>query len=378
MDAATLHARLRSADAPLVLDVRNDEEFARWKVDGPEPVETFHLPYFDFIEDEDGASAKVRAWLAGRDREVVVVCAKGGSSDYVAEVLRPRGVRAENLDGGMLAWGIATAAREIPAGRLRAWQLDRFGKGCLSYVLAAGEDAVVVDPHRDADRYLAFLDERKLKLRAVVDTHLHADHVSGARALAERTGATYHANAADFEGAPYEIAPLRDGERLLVGGVELTPVLFLHAPGHTPGSSMLRVGDDLLLTGDTLFIGSVGRPDLAGKTAEWSHDLWDTLHRRLVPVPDGAHVLPAHSAGPREARSDGTVAARLGELRRRNGALALDEAAFLRRVTETPPAAPPQYDEIRRINLTGAADDAAALEELELGKNECAMGPRRP
>jgi glyoxylase-like metal-dependent hydrolase (beta-lactamase superfamily II) len=374
MTAEELFERLTGPAPPRVLDVRNAEEFARWRVEGGAPVELLHIPYFEFIEDEEGATRRVETWLGGRAGELAVVCAEGGSSQFVADLLQGRGIAAANLEGGMVAWGLASAAHPVPdMGALRAWQVLRFGRGCLSYVVAQGEDAIVVDPHRATDAFQALLDRERLRLRAVFETHLHADHVSGGPALARAAGVACHAHPADFEGGTVPIEPFGDGTRLRVGGLEVLPVVTLHTPGHTPGSAALLVNERLLLSGDTLFVDGVGRPDLGGHAAEWARDLYRTLHQRLAGLPDGVAVLPAHAASLQGLRPGGVIGGRLGTVRRDNAVLGLDEAAFVDRARAAAGSAPAEYVRIRRINLGREAAAEAELVELELGKNQCAL-----
>jgi glyoxylase-like metal-dependent hydrolase (beta-lactamase superfamily II) len=378
LTARQLYESLGPGHVPRLLDVRNEQEFAHWKVEGPGCVDALNIPYFAFLEAEDESVARVERWLgaARAEEKVVVVCAKGGSSEYVADVLRARGIAARNLTDGMLGWGRETVAREVrraAEGGVRLWQILRFGKGCLSYVAAAGDDAVVVDPHRHLEGYRRFLDEHRLKARAVFDTHLHADHLSGGPALARETGAVYHAAVEDFRGAAFPFEPIKDGTPLRFGRVTVAPLVFMSAPGHTPGSTALRIGGEKLLTGDTLFVSSVGRPDLAGKALEWGRELHATLHRRLAAVPDGVLVLPAHTAGPHEIGADGIVSAPLGALRRGQKTLRADEGSFLRQVTEEARPAPEAYEIIRAMNLGGRPADDEARAALELGKNECAL-----
>ena len=371
-----LFERLHAPDPPLILDVRNKEEFARWKIEGPQMPETLNIPYFAFIEDEETSVAKVKSWIAGRSRDVVVVCAKGDSSAFVAEILKPHGIASQNLSGGMVQWGRDEIFRLIPTpSPLRIWQANRFGKGCLSYMIALGQDTVVVDPHRQIDDYRDFASREGLVVRGVFDTHLHADHVSGAPSLARAEKIPYWGNPADFTGAAFDFVPVQDGARLRIGGIELMPVEFLHSPGHTPGSTCLLVNRAYLLTGDTLFVSGVGRPDLGGHALEWGRDLYKTIHDRLRAVGDDVQVLPAHSSGPLEQRPDGAVAAQLGDLRAKNPSMRLDEESFLREAESAAGHAPVQYARIRRVNL-GDPASADELTELELGKNECAMSRR--
>lgn len=375
--APELYARLAGPAPPRVLDVRNAEEFARWHIEGPRPLDLLNVPYFEFVEDEEASVRKVAAWLAGRPGDLVVVCAEGGSSAYVAEVLGARGIPATNLGGGMAAWGLATAVHPVPsAGPVRLWQVVRFGRGCLSYVAACGEDAVVVDAQRGLDAYRALLEREGLRLRAVFDTHLHADHVSGGPALARGAGVGYHANPRDFEGATVPVEPLVPDRPVRLGGLEVLPLVPLDTPGHTPGSTSLLVADAVLLTGDTLFVDDVGRPDLGGEAAAWARDLYRTLHERLRPLGDGVVVLPAHAQSLAPSGPGGTVAGTLGGLRRHNRAMALDLDAFVREAERAAGSAPAEYARIRAINLGRQAAAEAELTELELGKNQCALSRR--
>jgi glyoxylase-like metal-dependent hydrolase (beta-lactamase superfamily II) len=182
----------------------------------------------------------------------------------------------------------------------------QFYLGCLahaSYLIGSEGEAVVVDPRRDVDDYLAEAGTQGLRIRYVVETHLHADFVSGHRELAERTGAeiVFGRRA----GAAFPHRPVGDGDELRVGAVVLR---FLETPGHTPESVSLLVIDTatspepkMVFTGDTLFIGDVGRPDLAagrGETPEaMAGMLYDSLHEKLLKLPDDVLVYPAHGAG---------------------------------------------------------------------------------
>src|SRR5512145_898838 len=161
--------------------------------------------------------------------------------------------------------------------------------GCLSYLVGCGRagEAVVVDPGRDrVHDYLRAARRKGLRIAHVVETHTHADHISGGRDLAAVTGATIHVH--HDAGVAFEHAGLRDGDALRVGNVELR---VAHTPGHTPDSLCLLVTDHdrgaepwFVLTGDTLFVGSVGRPDLGGARA--AEDIWESLRRVLWPLSD--------------------------------------------------------------------------------------------
>ncbi|MEB3329885.1 MAG: MBL fold metallo-hydrolase [Candidatus Sericytochromatia bacterium] len=380
ISAAGLHALLDRGDTPFVLlDVRNDEDFAAWQVEGRHaPKATIHLPYFTFLEDEDGSAAALEAH---RGLPVVVVCAKGGSSDYVAGVLRERGFAASSLAGGMGAWGDLVVEVDVPTGgSLVIKQLQRVGKGCLAYVVVDGGRALVVDPHRHLGPYEALLARLGAQIAYVLDTHLHADHISGARVLAERAGVPYLIEAQDAEGAHFPYQAITAGQTLQLGPTEVK-LLPLHTPGHTPGSASLLIDGRFLISGDTLFVASIGRPDLGGKLDEWGRMLYRTLGPggELSRLADDVLILPAHYAGVEEVRADGLVAGTLGLLRRQNPALQLDsEDAFVAFLEAHQREAPAIYQEIRKVNLAWLEVDEARASELDLGKNECAASRATP
>jgi glyoxylase-like metal-dependent hydrolase (beta-lactamase superfamily II) len=160
-----------------------------------------------------------------------------------------------------------------------------------------------------------------------------------------------------------------------VGELEVLPIVPIGTPGHTPGSISLLIGSSLLLTGDTLFVDDVGRPDLGGQAGAWARDLHRTLHERLEPLGDPVVVLPAHASS-LAAGPDGSVSGTLGDLRRRNRAMRLDLDDFVREAEQAAGSAPPEYARIRAINLGRETADEAALTELELGRNQCALSRR--
>lgn len=374
---------LKRADAgePIVLlDVRNDEDFKSWKLEGRKPLETVHVPYFDFIEDEERAAS-----LLPRNRQIVVVCASGDSSAMVSEMLNEKGLTAKNVEGGMVAYGSHLEPVRVPLsseekGRFEIWQLNRRGKGCLSYVVRAGGEAIVIDASRDVERYERFLDELGVRLVQVLDTHVHADHVSGGPELARRRGAPYFVAAgADFE-LRKNVTELPDRAEIRLGGdagvrVEVQAV---KTPGHTPGSTSYFIGGKYLLSGDTLFIRSVGRPDLGGQVVPWGKALFHTLKERIASLPDDTVVLPAHYADVSEIGPDGVVSGRLGDLRTSVPELRIrTEEEFveaMRREVKEPPAA---YADIIRVNLGALEASPEKIGEWELGKNECAAKGRK-
>ncbi len=243
----------------------------------------------------------------------------------------------------------------------------QFYLGCLahaSYMIGSGGEAAVVDPRRDVDEYLDEAKAQGLAIRWVIETHLHADFVSGHRELAERTGATIVFGAK--AGAAFSHRAVHDGDEIRLGaGVVLR---FLETPGHTPESLSVLVVDAeagleprMVLTGDTLFIGDVGRPDLAGGrgfTPEvMAGMLYDSLHHKLLALPDGVGVYPAHGAGSLCGRNmSKETSSTIGEQRRTNYALGpMTRDAFVRMMTTDLPEQPGYFAMDVEINRGGAA-----------------------
>ena len=227
--------------------------------------------------------------------------------------------------------------------------------GCAGYLIGCGGQgiAAAVDPRvDDVDAYAAAAEAKGMQIRYVVDTHVQADHRSGGRLLAEKTGALH----ALHRSAPvgFRFHPLDDGQVLELGNVLIQ---VMHTPGHTPESICLLVtdrrrGDEpwFVLTGDTLFSGAVGRPDLPGDAAASAAELHASLER-LLALPDTIEVYPAHFAGsPCGAGMNGKPMSTIGFERRHSPLLALDRAAFVARVTADIPPRPAAMEEVVRFN----------------------------
>lgn len=372
--AEQLAEELDSGLAPVVIvDLRAPAEVERWKVEGAREVPRVERAYWDVL-----GTPELLAREISPSAIAVVVCAHGNTSAIVAEELRSVGIDARNLLGGMVEWSRLHVERPIantPDG-LYIVQLDRVAKGCLSYVLGAENGpALVVDPDRSYETYESLALRHGSEIVAVVDTHLHADHISGGAELAARSGATYFLN--DDEGAVVEHRQPADGEVILDTGSVVARAVALHSPGHTPGSTGLVVADRFLLSGDTLFVEGVGRPDLGGQVEAWAADLHRTLTERLVLLHEDVTVLPAHYQSRAEQNADGVYAARLGDLRR-GAEFTADIEQFLADVLANSRDAPGEYSTIRKVNLGLEAPTTEILDELETGKNQCASGGASP
>lgn len=369
MTTADLALRIDDpARAPFILDVRAADQFERWRIEGAAQLTTINIPYWTVLTDLGSVTGDLP-----EHQEVVVVCAHGGSSGMIAEMLDLANVH--NLEGGMDAWAETLVPRTLweDGGRFVV-QADRVAKGCLSYAVGTdGREMAVIDPAASLEPYLALAEESGADITRVFDTHLHADHVSLGRALAARTGATYHLSPGDGEGAMFAFEPLRDGQVFRLGDLELI-VRSVATPGHTPGSTSLEVAGRYLMTGDAVFVSGVGRPDLGGETEPWARDLYSTIHDRLSSLSPALTVCPAHYTSRREADGTGAVSRALGDLLANDPVVSIaDEDTFVEYVVDHLGDPPEVYDRIRQVNLGLVEADAATARELEIGRNECAL-----
>jgi len=364
IDADRLRRQLDSGEPVTVLDIRPAAERAEWSIPGSVHVDAYCDLWAGRPETLDRATLP-------RGVPVVTVCAAGNTSKLAAEYLIGRGYDVRSLAGGMKAWSTAWNLALVPgpAGSSTVLQVRRTGKGCLSYLIGSGAEAAVLDACLDPGVYVELARERGWTLTRVLETHVHADHVSRGRALAERTGASLHVP--EQQRARYPFIPVRDGDSIPFGATRL---VALRTPGHTQESTCYELEGWALLSGDTLFLNAVGRPDLeAGSVL--ARDFAHTLHRslaRLVALSPELLVLPGHTSQP--VPFDGVpIAAPLGEVTPRIELLALGEEAFVDAVLARLSDTPPNYGKILELNESGTLP-AGDLAELEAGANRCAVG----
>ena len=425
-----LDERRRGGRSFAIVDTRPRESFEGWRI--ADSIHYFYKPFHEFDRDDFEAETGLRP-----DDAIVTACAKGKASLDFAEQLEAAGYgEVTVVDDGMRGWSGVYDRTTVPlpnAGddALEIVQIQRRAKGCLGYLViggAASESgdgsdrvavaesdgsdrvavaesdgsdrvAVAIDVSRHGDQWREAAAERDASIAAVLDTHVHADHLSGGRALADELGVPYYLPAAAAErDVAYEFEPLARNETLDVGGVD---VKALATPGHTDDMVSYLVGRSAVLTGDTLFTDSVGRTELqfaaggddaqgADGVADAEDDaesagaatgadrLYDSLHGTLLAEPDGVVVCPGHFA----VANDGTtgdvvpgepVTTTVGAARREIDVLAADREAFVDRITATLPEKPPNYEDVIAANrgVSSPPDEVSAI-ELELGPNRCA------
>ena len=368
-----LQRRLDARERVTLLDTRNREEVDAWRIGGS-TVERVEVPYVKFVSAQ--VTGGVTDLVPDVDGPLVAVCPRGEASDEVAGMLREAGIEAVNLAGGMEAYARVYEAADLPrdaTGGATVLQYRRPSSGCLGYLLVSGDEAAVVDPLRAfADRYAADAADHGAELRYALDTHVHADHVSGLRDVCEATGVMpVMSERAVERGVAYEVETVADGDTLAVGDSEIA---VIETPGHTTGMVSLRVGDTLL-TGDTLFTRGVPRPDLQegdDGAAEYARELHRTLTERLARFDDEVLVAPGHHTPGDGPAADGSHTARIGDLREALAVFSEDRETFVERVLSDMPPRPANFAEIIEANLGRAELDDDRAFEVELGPNNCA------
>ena len=369
MTAEEVTKKVFNKEELFILDVRNESDFQDWKIEG-ENFEYFNIPYFELLDGVEGILEKIPS-----GKEVLVACAKEGSSEMVADMLSEAGLTVSYLKGGMKAW--SEHLEPVKIGDLKdggeIYQFVRIGKGCLSYMVVSNGEAAIIDATRMIDIYLEFAESIGAKITHVFDTHLHADHISGGRTIAEKTTATYWLPPKDATEVAFEYQPLEDGIDVTIGNTAIN-IHALYSPGHTIGSTSFVVDEKYLLSGDILFIDSIGRPDLAGMAEDWVADLRESLYSRYRDLSEELIVLPAHFMIIDELNEDGSVAEKLGTLFAKNHGLNIeDENEFRKLVTENLPPQPNAYQEIRETNMGKINPDDEKQREMEIGPNRCAV-----
>jgi len=363
VDADTLQQWLTNGQAVTVVDIRTQEDRALWSIPG-----SIHIDAYDALrQGSQGALADAHFPL---DTPVVTICNLGRVSETAAAALSERGYDARSLEGGMKAWSLAwnTAEVRVANNATRVIQLRRTGKGCLSYLVGSKGQAVVIDASLPPEVYLIIAAEHGLRIHFVLDTHIHADHLSRARGLAEKAGATLLLPPQDRVRFPF--TPIGQGNSITFGEAALTAV---KTPGHTLESMSYLLNGEALFTGDTLFLSGVGRPDLhadAGAAAERSRLLYHSI-KGLLALGPAVLILPAHAAEP-VAFDKNPLVARVSVVAERLRPWLTSEEAFVEQILKRLPPTPANYARIVEWNEAGVLPTGDPT-DLEAGANRCAV-----
>lgn len=363
LDVPTLQNWLDIGRPVTVFDVRPMTERQEWSIPGSQ-----HADVYTRLKADDHQALENLG--LPKNIPVVTVCEAGKMSLKAAEQLQVQGYTVYSLEGGMKAWSTSWNTAIVPTDdpKVTILQIRRTGKGCLSYIVACEGEALVIDASLDERVYIGLSFIHGWKIRYVLDTHLHADHLSRSPQLAQQTGAQLLMPLSDRYQFKYE--PVTDQTLLTLG---TTTLQAISTPGHTDESVCYMLDKHHLFTGDTLFIDSIGRPDLktdAVGLMRKASQLYYSLHL-LLDLPAITKVLPGHTSNP--VAFDGQpILTDIDQLRHTLSWLAMPEAEFIDRILDRIPPTPPNYLTISELNQRGDFISVDPV-DVEAGANRCAI-----
>jgi len=386
IEPATLKQKIDRGEDIFILDVRTPEEYEAWKISYDKHKDLSLIPI-------DQLSSQQALNQIPRDKEIVTVCSHGYRSMMAAEFLTELGYNVRSVKGGMSGWNKVYDVVAIPVRSnlsIKIWQVRRVSKGCMGYVIASEVDknAVIIDPNCEiAESFVRIANDNDLRVTKVIETHMHADHASAATSLAKTFGAVVYAsskesydiqnkNSYNGEVTFYRI---EDGDQIMVGqGIVLYAI---HTPGHTKGSMCFWLEDKksdnndnhastcYLFTGDTIFIDGIGRPDLHSQVEEFTSNLYDSYHQKILTFPNETVILPAHFG--KRFEHNKPIFSTIESIRKDLTLLSLGKGEFINYVSNAIPPQPINYKIILRINKTMTPRHEVQTGELEAGPNSC-------
>ena len=359
---AELRTLLENKVTVQILDVRPKEEREEWKI--PESV------FVDVYEQLKAGEKNLFSDLEfSKDIPVITLCAAGKTSLIAMEQLREQGIEAYSLEGGMREWTTAwNSAQTKDSYGTTIIQIRRTGKGCLSYILENNGEAIVIDASLDAEVYSKIAQKNSWNIKYVIDTHIHADHFSRGKQLADSSDALLLMP--DQNIVSYKFEPIVEDTLITFGNASLKA---MHTPGHTHESYSYMVNNKSLFSGDTLFTKGVGRPDLKA-TIDVSRQKAGLLYRsiqKILELENTLIIYPGHISNP-IAFDEKLICSSLGDIKDNVEILQLDEEDFITYLLRKIPDTPPNYKEIVKLNLKGNRGEADLI-ELEAGANRCAI-----
>ena len=361
IDVPTLRKWLEEKKKLTVVDIRPADEKKEWYIPGSVSIDAYQ-------KLKQGDADALKGLNVDQDAPVITVCAGGRTSMIAAELLEKKGYEAYSLKGGMKAWSLAWNTAHLSFEGFEVVQVRRAGKGCLSYILASGNEAAIIDASLSIEAYEEILTHKNWKLTKLIETHIHADHLSRSKQLAEKYAVPLLLPSQS--NVMYKHEKIESNQQFYVGK---TAIEALPTPGHTLESMCYLVNKKVLISGDTLFINTVGRPDLKADKDEAKRKaelLYDSL-QTIMALPESVIVLPAHINVPPEFDHK-PIRATIGEIRKSVEMLKLSRSKFVDTILGKLPPTPPNHLIIAERNQSG---DFSGIDpvDLEAGANRCAV-----
>jgi len=356
MSNENLWNSLKNKEDVFLLDVREPMEFSEFKIPG-----AVNLPLSDLFSEK--GLEKIP-----KNKKIVTICSHGNRSMVATFALAQKGLEATSLEGGMSRWNqVLNANTAVKQEDLIIIQVEKVGKGCLSHIVGSRGDAIVIDPTYPPSKYLEFAEKEGLKIKKVIDTHQHADHVSAALQLSKLANADLYFSARE----EYNIESIKakDGDLISIGSKQIR---VMHTPGHTPGSMTYVVDEIYAFVGDTLFVESIGRPDLRDKAEEFAVELHETLHNKLLNLPPNCKIFPTHHGEGVKPTENG-IFYTTPEMAKNLSLLDLNKDEFIKKVVSMTVPRPMNYAMVIKVNKGTIPITEEQVPDLEMGPNRCSV-----
>ncbi len=393
-----LKKKIDKGEEIFILDVRNQKEHDLWSVSYDKYKDSPIIPI-------DQISNKESLQLIPKDKEIVTFCTHGQRSFSAAKTLASLGYKVRTIEGGLDGWSTLYDIAPIDTGSkdIKIWQIRRISKGCMSYIIASvqGKNALLLDATCNIDNVVnELVEEHGLKISNIIDTHMHADHLSGSTRLGDLYGGEI--DLSTFEKYNYEnissgkysnSRQIKDGEKLRVS--DSVALEAIHTPGHTDGSLSFKleiqketkkaadqvesIKDDIakdqtqifLFTGDTIFVNGVGRPDLHNKSEEYAKKLFQTYREKIFNLPDETIILPSHYNASFDHEKP--IYNTIGSIKQKLTSITNSENEFVKFVTTNIPPQPMNYEKIVLFNKNLTSCETVDQKDLESGPNSCGI-----
>jgi len=399
IDPEELKKKIDNNENIFLLDVRTPQEYEAWRISYENHNNPKLIPVDRLFMKDPTLLGEIP-----KDKEIVTICAHGNRSMIAAKILTQLGYNVKSVKGGMAGWNKIYDVAEIPVHKeapFKIWQIRRISKGCMGYIISSKEDktATVIDPSREIyESFLQTSQDNELQITQLIDTHQHADHVSGiVKLIKTKTPETnmektniFFSSLEEYDSSGTELKNImyvKDGDKLSVG--DNVTLRAIHTPGHTNGSMSFIIEytpndnnnsnnkdpvHSYLFTGDTLFVDGVGRPDLRDEAKKFAELLYDTYHKKILQLPDNTVVLPAHFNGTSIAlKHTVPILETLGTIKKRVKLLSMNKEEFIDYMADTVQPRPGNYKTIISINKKMLPYDEIEMADLEAGPNSCAI-----
>jgi glyoxylase-like metal-dependent hydrolase (beta-lactamase superfamily II)/rhodanese-related sulfurtransferase len=402
INPSDLKKKIDNNEDVFILDVRTPQEYESWRLSYDRHRTPKLIPVDSLLAQGSHLIKEIP-----KDKEIITICAHGIRSMAAANFLNQLGYNVKSLSGGMAGWNKVYDVAQVPVpsqASFRIWQIRRLSKGCMGYMISSTQDkkAVVIDPSREIyESFLKVAEDNGLLIVKVIDTHQHADHVSGVTKLVKsiKTNTNqeifaYFSSSEEYSGNEntglYNIKYIGDRDVIEVGANVKLKVI--HTPGHTKGSMSIFIESSTLnqdrdetdgnivpyhyylFTGDTLFIDGIGRPDLRDEARDFAGLLYETYHQKIDKFPPNTLILPAHfNAASITLKHGIPIYETIESLKKKIRLLSMNKEEFVTLVTETVPPKPMNYKTIISINKKMLPYDEVEIPDLEAGPNFCSI-----